>query len=412
MYKLQKSFLEDYLEFGSLNPETPPLYHKWCGVLAISSMLGQRAWITRGHFQVFPNLYVMLMGDPGTGKGAACALLQRILTGAGYSTFAADRSSKEKFLEDFNNGFDFDAVLAEDSFAALGSTELFGTDSSASREVCILAEEFNDFIGKDPLDFVSLLTKLWSYTGVYRYRLKTGKQVAIPSPCVNLLGGNTQTNFSMVFPPELLGQGFLARMVFVAGRSTGKRISFPKSPDSNRYAALSTELMEIRNSCGGEIILTDEVIDALDGINQRWPGLEDIRFKHYGTRRFTQLLKLCIVMAANAKTTKLTLEHVKQANELLLEAEDLMPYALGEFGKARNSDVANTIMSILDSATAPIGTTGLWKHVSNDLDSIADLAKLLSNMLHADKVQQVNGGWLPKRRNKTRLHLADTTKKE
>jgi hypothetical protein len=408
------NFIRDYIEYASTMPEVPSLYNRWGAVLAVGVSLGKNIFLQRGHFQVSPNLYVMLIGAPGTGKGIACSILQSILWDSGYRTFAADRSSKEKFIQDLADGFDFAKPngMDTDGYESLD----FGEGRKYS-ECFILAEEFNDFLGTNNIEFIALLTKLWSHRSPYRYRLKTGVSVEAPEPCINILGGNTHAGFTMVFPPEIVGQGFLARLLPVYGESTGNRVSFPKPPNQVIRSTLAKLLGTVRDRIVGEMLMEKEAEELLDEINQTWNGFkDDLRFQHYCSRRFTQLLKLCIIFAA-ARTSKLiSKSDVMEANTLLCDTEDVMQKALGEFGKAKNADVSSKIMQAIyegiNTGSSP-STQSLWKLVSNDLDSMPELAKILQNLQSADKIQyaQKEKVWLPKtiaRKRNERHTLAAT----
>lgn len=364
--------------------------------MAVSCMLGKRIHIQRGHIQVFPNLYVMLMGEPGTGKGVACDILQRILVDANYEYFAADRSSKEKFIQDLADGISFnnndlDSLLASESNA--GENLL----STEPRECFILAEEFSDFIGQNNSEFIAFLTKMWTFSGMpYRYRTKTGRSVAIQDPYINILGGSSSAAFALSFPPEIIAQGFLARIILVAGEDSGRRISFPKPPDAIFRSAIASHLAGIRSSINGEIILNEKVAADLDSLNQLFGGVDDPRFRDYNTRRFTQLLKLCIIHCAARGDVQLKVEDVERADSLLRETEHHMPKALGAFGKSKNADVSNKLLQALHSTHKPLKTMHLWRIVCDDLDKMQDLVDLLHKLKSADRIQQVNDGWLPK----------------
>lgn len=394
-------FFDLYSEYVK-NTEVPPIFHQWCATMGVAASLGKNFYFPRGHFNVYPNLYVMLIGIPGTGKGTCTSILQKLLLESGYTTFAADRSSKEKFLIDLQDGFHFEAEGdLTDASSVLDLNSFFGKErlinSNEPAEVFILAEEFSDFIGPGAGDFVPLLTKLWSYTGIYRNRLKNSKSVSIYEPCVNLLGGATSTSFAQSLPPEIIGQGFLARLLPVYGEPTGKRITFPTRPDEKIGRDLSNSLRRIRDEVKGEATVSEKAILLLDRINQEWTPLPDPRFQHYATRRFNQLLKLCLVQAASRFSREISIADIRNANTLLSGTEDLMPKAIGEFGKAKNSDVSSKIMEALWTTDKPISTQSLWKLVSSDLGSISELANLLSNLSHAEKIQSAGKlGWLPK----------------
>lgn len=415
----EEGFLELYKSYVLGNTEAPTLFHIWCAICGVAATLGKSYYLTRGHFRVYPNLYVMLIGSPGTGKGTCINILQNLLLESGYRTFAADKSSKEKFLLDFHAGFSFDEEeqLLSDAVgsgtiningllsSSFNNTDIFaGLTNGVAKEVFIVAEEFNDFIGHNNIEFISLLTKLWSYEGIYRHRLKNSRSVCIHNPCINILGGNTSASFALAFPPEIIGQGFLARLLPIYGEPTGKRITFPERPSTETRDRLAQRLGGIRENCKGEANVTPGARDLLERINMQWRPIEDSRFQHYAARRFNQLLKLCLIFSAfssnpNASITERT---VRSANTVLTHTEELMPKAIGEFGKAKNADVTSKIMELLWQTDRPLTTNELWKLCSQDLNQFTDLGQIIANLKHADKIQAVQitktkeQGWLPK----------------
>jgi hypothetical protein len=72
-----------------------------------------------------------------------------------------------------------------------------------------------------------------------------------------------------------------------------------------------------------------------------------------------------------------------------------MPKALGEFGKARNSDVTHKIVVALDKTLLPLSLNDLWKAVQQDLDSRDQLNQIINNLMIAEKIQAAQGGYLP-----------------
>lgn len=394
-----KNFLDSYLEYAKKTIPIPDLYNKWGGVMAVSAMLGKRLWITRGHLNIFPNMYIMLMGEPGTGKGIACDICQGILQNAGYELFAADRSSKEKFLQDLSDGISFNQPTGMDSLLANESTGAADSLlSSEPRECFVLAEEFSDFLGQNNADFVAFLTKIWSFRGTYRYRLKTGRSVGITEPYISILGGSSSSAFSLTFPPEIVAQGFLARLVLVGGEWTGARETWPETTESDFALGQSCSdfLRGIRDNVNGQIFLNPQAYKDLELLDKSFGGVGDPRFRDYNIRRFTQLLKLCIISAASRGDSHLRIEDVERADNLLCETEYLMPKALGSFGKSKNADTANKILQYLFTATRPATTMQLWKIVCDDLDKLQDLTDILHKLSSASRIQAVDGGWLPR----------------
>lgn len=124
--------------------------------------------------------------------------------------------------------------------------------------------------------------------------------------------------------------------------------------------------------------------------------MDDTRFVSYSNRRFTHLLKLCLIISAAHYSTSITEAHIVEANTLLTHTEHLMPKALGQFGKAKNSDITHKIMSILANAEGPMQVKNIWEFIHNDMDKMNDLVDVLRNLIGANKVFAINGGYLSK----------------
>jgi len=401
---MNDEFLSSYLAYAS-DTEVPAVFHRWAAISSIGAFLGRRYYFSHGHFEINPNIYCMLIGSPGTRKSTSIKLIKKLIKAAGYDTIAADKTTKEKFILDLSGAGDDTEVTPIKSGKQMDdflSQNLWGTEDPGTKpdaEMFIMADEFNDFFGNGNVEFVSLLGTLWDYSGTYSNRIKNGKSVSINNPTVSILGGNTPTGLSLAFPPEVLGQGFFSRLLFIYGEPNGKRITFPKSPDPEHTAALVSYLGRIRATCNGSAKLTPTAESLLDRIYKANLGVPDVRFESYSTRRFSHLLKLCLVTSASRCSTEITERDVIYANTLLHHAEYFMPKALGEFGKAKHSDVSHKIIQLVERDFAIFSFKDIWKHVSSDLEKMQDLTTLLQNLVAAEKLQSIAGkGFVAKRR--------------
>jgi hypothetical protein len=395
--EVSNSFITQYLAYTA-NTEPPIFFHRWAAIVGLGSFLGRQYFFQHGHFNLHPNVYSMLIGDAGTRKGTAIKMMKMLLSEAGFKKFAAERTSKEKFLLDLAGETESGLLSPED----LLDQNIFGDGSSRPDcEIFIAIDEFNDFIGNGNIEFISMLGNMWDYNGVYENRIKTGKSVQINNPTISILGGNTPTGFSLAFPQDILGQGFFSRLLLVYADRSDRRITFPKRPDPVETSKLVHTLTQIKSKVYGPAQLTPGAEHMLDQIYQAGFHSEDPRFISYFNRKFTHLLKLCLIISASYCSTTITEEVVLEAHTLLTYTEQLMPKALGEFGKAKNSDITHKIVQAFNNSPGQILTIkDLWKYVDKDLEKISDLVVLMQNLIQADKVQQVPGGkgFLPKRR--------------
>jgi len=387
--------------------ECPAIFHRWCAITILAAYMGRRICFKHGHSTLHPNIYTLLIGSPGTKKSSAIKMGAKLLKLAGYTTFAAKKTRQEKFLQDLaeqsealsnSSGTDYSDILDRNLFGDVNNDHSFNYDSQPPAETLVAADEFNNFIGLNNLDFISILGELWDYEGTYDYKLKNAKSIYIPNPTVTILGGNTPTGLSQAFPVDIVGQGFFSRLLLVFSEPTGIKYTFPPPPDEELQAALIAMLHDIKNKVLGELSLSPAAASLLDKIYKNWEKMEDIRFEYYANRRFTHLLKLCLVMVASRVGSSIEKEDVIEANTILTYTEQLMPKALGEFGRARNSISTHKIMEVLDNARLPITVQHLWKVLQQDFESRQQLIEILNDLQVADKIQSVNGGFLPKRK--------------
>lgn len=386
---------ELYLKYTE-DTEAPTVFHRWSFLAGISALIGRKCWLPFGEGRIFPNLYCMMIGNPGTRKSSAIKPVKKLLAEVGYRTFAFDRSSKEKFLEDLaNDGY-------EDGNTETNSVmeNLFGAEGQSPREVFIVQDEFNVFVGNGNIEFLSLLGTLWDWddeTLCFNQRFKNSKSLSIYQPTVTILGGNTHVGLAQAFPVETLGQGFMSRLLLVFSEPSGRKITFPKKPPEELRSQLLSRMAKIYTEFSGEFSFTKESELALDTIYRSFRGLEDIRFQHYSTRRFTHLLKLCMVVCACKLKLQIEVDDVVMANTLLSFIEHHMPKALGEFGKAKNSDVAGKIIAVLSESKTPVSLAKIWESVRTDLDKMEDMTKILSGLEAAKQIQHVNANRLEDR---------------
>lgn len=391
-------FFSLYLEYTA-KTECPTFFHRWTAITSLAAYLGRDVWFNHGHFTLYPNLYSMLIGSPGTKKSSAIKIGAKLLKQAGYTTFAARKTRQEKFLLDLAEQHDDTSGMGEDILDA----NIFGDTDYESRppsECFVAADEFNNFIGVGNIEFMSILGELWDYEGVYDYKLKNSKSVHIPNPTISILGGNTPTGFSQAFPTEAIGQGFFSRLLLVYGEPSGVKYTFPPSPNLQLQAQLIEYLHRIKAELHGEITASPKALKLLDKIYREWEGIDDVRFEHYTNRRLTHLLKLCLVVVASRIHNKIEVRDVIYANTFLTFTESLMPKALGEFGKAKNSEVAHKIMQLLDAADTPLTIQFMWKHVHTDLERRDQMIEILGNLTVAEKIQVTGSGYLPIRRKR------------
>ncbi len=379
--------------------EAPTTFHRWCIMSVIGAWLGRRYSFQHGHSNIASNMYCMLMGDAGSRKTTAIKIASQILKKAGYKNIAAERTTKEKFLLDLagESGPELDSnLLSPDS---LMEQNLFGAaDSGDSAEIFVAADEFNTFVGNGNIEFLSLLGVLWDYAGEFEDRKKNSKSIIINDPTVSILAGNTATGFSLAFPAEAIGQGIFSRLILIHGERTDERIAFPNPPSTEIQDYLVDILHAVRQVASGKAVMTPAATSLLEAIYTTQKGLDDVRFESYSNRRFTHLIKLCLISSASALRNTIEETDVLYANTVLTHAEHSMSKALGEFGKAKHSAVAHKLIKMAENSSMPLSITTLWASVHNDMDTMDSLKDLINNLVYAGKLLSTKAGVRAKRK--------------
>lgn len=365
--------LHDYLQFRQ-RTESPTTFHRWSFLSCCAAMLERNVWFTDGDKQIFPSMYVMLVGSPGTRKSAAIKPCVKLLEQAGYNKFAAQKTSKQKFVQD----------LAESNIA-----EVLAGRKDTCDATYIAADEFLDFIGVGNIEFTTLLTHLWDNHAAYKESYKNSTKSYVERPTVNLLGGSTPAGLQTGLPAEAGGTGFLSRTILVYGEPTQHKITFRKVAtvaETAKYTSFFEQLGKMK----GEMQYTEEGAILLDSIYQESKPLEDSRLAFYHSRRLEHLHKLCIIMAALRGKYDICEECVLEANTILTFTEEHMSKSFGEYGKSRNSEATQKIVAYMEAANRPVTADELYKACSQDLDRFADIFLILQNLQRADRIMSSN----------------------
>jgi len=386
----EDDFFSMYLSYTSGN-EAPTFFHRWAAIAGIGALLGRNYSLEHGIAAVNPNIYCLFIGNAGTKKSTAIKILRRLILNSGYKFLGPKKITKEKFfikLAEQSRPQDDETIL---------ESNIFGEGEQTDCHMFIAADEFNEFFGNDVMSFASTLGDMWDWEGPYENEVKNSSSSYLYNPTISILGGNTPTGFAEAFPPRIIGQGFFSRLLLVYAEPTGEKITWPRKPSDEETAAILEFFFRLQQ-LHVTVSVSSTADKLLDKIYKTWGGIDDVRFESYSNRRFTHLLKLCLIHCAARFGTVIEELDVVKANTVLTHTEHMMPKALGEFGKSKNADVSHKIIQVIEAGYGVVTQKELWKNVHNDLETMSQLGDILRNLVAAEKIQVVKDGFLPKRR--------------
>ena len=290
---------------------------------------------------MFPNLYTVLVGPPGVGKGGAIIPAVDILQTAGASNMLSDRVTIQYCLEQIAKGFNSVQVTQ-------GAVSL-GHDASCF----ISVPELQVFLRASDDSLLSSMNDLWDCRdGPSDYGTRSKGCFKIEKPCPTLLGGITPGQLAECLPSKTIAGGFTRRCNFIYETQPSQRITWP-SKDVRVNQAFVDDLLEI-GQIQGEFTLAADARQLFEKYyNTDFSGeFDDEATLSYNTTRWVHATKVAICLSA-ARSDSRTIEcrDLKLALELIDECANDLDRVFRQVG---DSDLA----VVLDKVVRYIETKG------------------------------------------------------
>jgi len=313
-----QDWIAAWLDYSS-GIESPLIYRAWAAIATLSGVMQRKAWVRVKGQKLFPNMYVLLVGDPGLGKGNAmkelrlwCADLKNLHT-------APDGLTKRSFYEVLEG-----AIVENPTNPLVHDCALFA-----------FVEELGVFLHAGDHDFVYTLCHVYDTPPTFWYKTFGSGENHMENVCFGFVAGVTPKALKDIFSEQAMEMGISARTILIF---SDERIKVPifgnATANENLGKALRHDLGQI-SGLRGEYIFEDEAAESLVAwTNDDMPPIpQDPRFNHYNARRFVQFVKLCMVTASARRDDLVILNtDVAAAKMVLLEAERFMPRAIESLG--------------------------------------------------------------------------------
>jgi len=285
----------------------------------------QKVWLTTSS-ALYANLYVFLVGHPGTGKTRTI------------------RSAKQYPQEIVDFHFAPTSLTAASLIDALVESKRMlirlPDEPLEYNTMMIAADELGTFMHQYDDEMVSVLSAFYDPDPYGHNRRGKEIKIKIKRPQLNILCGTTPSNLLKFIPEGAWEQGFTSRIIMIF---SDERIVGDDFAAETR--GVSGELLhdiKIINSLVGEFKVTEDYRTCVNN----WRALGEPptpnhpKLLHYTTRRRVHLYKLSMVSAVDrSDVLLLTRDDFNRAMNWLVEAEAYMPDifsagAVGSDGKA------------------------------------------------------------------------------
>lgn len=340
-----KNWLDSYMKYTE-DTESSPMFHKWVGISMVAGCLRKKTWLALGRIKTFPNLYVVLVAEPGVSrKSQAISYGIDILSKLTEVKCSADAITKEALIQDLE-------ASGVDEYIP-GCQEIFKHSS-----LNIISKEFESFLGQrgENTKMLVMLTDLYDSQELpWKYRTKNSGNSTIPSVFINLLGATTPESLASCLPPSAIGGGLTSRIIFVWSPFKTKKVPIPTMNDA--LLALKEELvidLTIISRIIGPYEMSDEA-------KQKWIDwymaydetsisriCTDPAFNGWYSRKPMFLQKLAMIFqACETSDRTLSWEFFQRAIDELKLVEQYMAPTFNAVGKSEIATETDLVMQII-----------------------------------------------------------------
>jgi len=312
---VEEDWVEQFLVLTDGLP-TPPIFRLWTGIAALAAVCERRVWLPTSQQVLYPNLFVVLVGPPGTGKDQAITPARRLLEASKSVLLSPDDMTKAAMID----------VLAKCTrrMAYQGETREY-------HPLCVIVPEMGTLVHEHDREFLSVLNKLFDNGDVHRSQRRGhngGVEISIKNPSLNILAGTQPGYLASLLPEEAWHMGWTSRLLMIYAPE-GPRTDWFDTRRANveLFTRLAKALAD-RGKLVGPFAISDDAKQVL----RAWasagmpPVPEHTRLTHYRARRGAFVLKLSMLAAISRSCAlHVTRADVERAKSWLLSAETLMP---------------------------------------------------------------------------------------
>ncbi len=299
---------------ATANLRSPELYRIWGGIVAISGAVERCAWIDpmKGK-PLYPNVYVMLVGPPATGKSLIIGSVMEVWRGMERLNIGPDRVT---------------TAALQDCLEAQPRSD--GPNGIPVYNALVLgAPEFANLMSKYDNEFLALFNGLYDCDPMIKMRTRSRGELEIARPSLVLFGGTQPHFLAQTFPVEAWTQGFTSRTLMVYQEEGLNRESlwaedYHTVESDQTPEELGRELRKfLKRPFGHEMVFNREAKDLINiwHVNGEIPRPISPRAAGYNQRRDVQVFKLAMIFALAEFQNTIELKHVELAFQLLEHTE-------------------------------------------------------------------------------------------
>lgn len=301
----------DSLVLECSHVETPESWLWWSFLTCISASAGNNYFLTtlKGDLVYKPNLYIMLLGESGLGKGFPINRAKLLITKANVTRVIAGRSSIQAIVKDL---------------ATAKSVE--GKSPITDSRGFIVNGELSTAIIQDP-DSLTILTDLFDghYNPEWTNLLKGDGAEKLKNPYITALFGSSPAHFYDSIPQVNIEGGYIGRNLIIYEEKRSREVDLldAKNGDGevednkfdNYIVPKYVPHLEAIAKKQGPLVPTDDAREYFNGWRKKWRASQVYDKTGFLNRVPDHSLKvaMCLCLAEIDFTGDIELRHMEEA---------------------------------------------------------------------------------------------------
>lgn len=361
-------------------------FHIWTMLATMSALAGKRFWFPFGRYDFYCNIYVVLVGDPGTAKSTAMEWGKNIVRAVGTIPVAATQNTKEAITQEMSGEKFKGRMFYPDP-----------NDPNKSREFnqySIFATELTHFMGVNPLGMVDFLTTIWNEP-VYEVKTKHQGNDYIKGPYITMCACMTPEIVKGYLKQNILSGGFARRTAWMFSNLSNE-VPIPTYTDEQKKAELAcVEFGKMIQTKSGAFGWSEELKAFYlewNHQNERTKRLRPPTTRGWYESKPEMLFKLSMLIAlSNDGGERLILElpHYKMALAYCELLERNLDRVFEGSGINPNAQAVAQVCSMLEAMDAPMNEKVLLVMFMGQVTAINELKDTLDQLVSVGRLARL-----------------------
>lgn len=346
---------EQAYHFYMRDVHSAQLYVDWGWYFLISSALQRRVWLSGAETAIFPNMFAVFTGPPGTGKSLVCNTIKNFLSEHVRYVGKAHEGDRVTQLPLFPIAADSTTFesLVEETFNANSIHQIDDNNKYYHQSILFILDELASIFKQNAEDTTTFLLTTYSGTKYVRKTRHKGHFV-ITRPCLGMLACTVVDSLRELIRRHILDTGLAARTIFVhAQMSRFRQILIPERNQEQLQAR--SQLIEHLQKLSTVYGRVDYAPGVLSYLQEWWEDRRQVvrnnspTLANYYERKALHVNKLAMTCLFMEQHQSMLIEkhHVDRAIQILNEAENTMHLPLSGGGRNELYTIALDVLEYI-----------------------------------------------------------------